>query len=204
MATELASFSVLTAPAEGELREKGSRFLARLVPVSSREEAGRYRQELARDARDATHLCWAERLGWPPEERSSDAGEPAGTAGQPILRVLKGAELSDVLGVVVRWFGGTKLGKGGLARAYSGAIKLALEAGCLERRSPVSELVLSLGHHQVGAVKRLLQPGRVDLVSEDYLEDAEIVLSVRADLEPEFAERLSDLRIAFRKKNKTR
>ena len=70
---------------------------------------------------DATHHCFAWRLGWPPAERAADAGEPAGTAGQPILRALRGAGLTDVVVVVVRWFGGTKLGKGGLARAYAGA-----------------------------------------------------------------------------------
>ena len=79
------------------------------------------------------HHCWAWRLGAPPRERSSDAGEPAGTAGVPMLQVLRGAGLSDVLAVVVRWFGGTKLGKGGLARAYAAAVARGASRVCRSR-----------------------------------------------------------------------
>ena len=103
--------------AEAELREKGSRFLAVVSPVESESDAREELRQLERRYPDATHHCWAWRLGWPSRERSSDAGEPHGTAGEPILRVLRGAGLSNTLAVVVRWFGGVKLGKGGLVRA---------------------------------------------------------------------------------------
>jgi hypothetical protein len=90
------------------------------APRAGGDEAGGAGAAAAIEAahRDASHCCWAWRLGAPPRERCSDAGEPGGTAGPPILRALQTAELADALLVVVRWFGGTKLGKGGLVRAY--------------------------------------------------------------------------------------
>src|SRR5262245_17971981 len=103
---------------------------------------------------DATHHCFAWRIGWPPAERAGDDGEPAGTAGRPILRALAGAGVTDVVAVVVRWFGGTKLGKGGLARAYAGATVAALAELPTRAERPASELEVEVAHAQVGAVKR--------------------------------------------------
>jgi uncharacterized YigZ family protein len=128
------------APARAELRERGSRFLALLEPVT---DEGAARERLARIAREharATHVCYAWRIGAPARERSADAGEPAGTAGAPILRVLRGAKLSDTLVVVARWFGGVKLGKGGLARAYAGSARAAVEAAIFETRVPATRI----------------------------------------------------------------
>ena len=124
--TETVGFLAPLAEARGEVREKGSRFLGFLFPAADEEEAERLLGELREQYPGATHHCWAYRIGWPPRERSSDDGEPSGTAGGPILSVLAGRGLSNALAVVVRWFGGTKLGKGGLARAYSGATREAV------------------------------------------------------------------------------
>ena len=119
-----------------ELKDKGSRFVAIVRPARNEAAAGAVLDELRGTYRDATHLCWAWRLGAPPRERSADAGEPHGTAGEPMLQVLRGAELSDVVAAVARWFGGVKLGKGGLARAYSGALQAALADLPSEVRRP--------------------------------------------------------------------
>ena len=116
----------------------------------------------------ATHHCWAWRLGDPPLERSSDDGEPGGTAGEPMLRVLRGAELSDVLAVVVRWFGGTKLGKGGLARAYGGAVREALLALQVSERRTYETLALTLKYDQIGALQRLVRPPDIELAEAEY------------------------------------
>ncbi len=120
---------------------------------------------LEREIPDATHHCWAWRLGSPPRERSSDAGEPAGTAGVPILQVLRGAGLSDVMAVVVRWFGGTKLGKGGLARAYAAAAREALPGLPVAARVPTVRIAVEVPYEGSGAVKRLLHPPEVELES---------------------------------------
>lgn len=175
-----------------ELRDRGSRFLAMVAPAPSEEAAREAVAALAAEHPDATHCCWAWRVGWPPLERSSDAGEPAGTAGVPILQVLRGAELSDAVAVVARWFGGTKLGKGGLARAYAGAVRSAVAELPVARRVPAVELVLELPYDRLGAVKRLVRPPRVEIVDEAYGASVRLVLAVyeaeRAELEAALAD----------------
>ena len=139
-----------------EIREKGSVFLAVLGPAADEAAAKALLAGLEKEFPDATHHCWAWRLGSPPRERSADAGEPAGTAGVPILQVLRGAGLSDVMAVVVRWFGGTKLGKGGLARAYTEATRAAVADLPVVERVPVVTLAISVPYDRLGAAKRLL------------------------------------------------
>jgi uncharacterized YigZ family protein len=146
--------------------------------VSDPEEARRRVQEIAAAHRDATHVCWAWRLLSPQRERCSDAGEPAGTAGPPILRVLVGEGLFDVLAVVVRWFGGTKLGKGGLARAYAEATRRALVDLAVEERRPSVRLEAQVSYAAVGAIQRLVQPPAVVLESSDFGARARFVLRV--------------------------
>lgn len=185
--------------AEAEIREKGSVFLAVLLPAADEAAVRSSLDELARRYPDATHHCYAWRLGWPPRERSADAGEPGGTAGVPILRVLQGAGLSDVLAVVVRWFGGTKLGKGGLARAYAGAVREALARLPVAEQVPTVRLTLAVDYPQLGAVKRWLRPPGVELESEAYDgETAHLVLRVQEPALSALRESLAGLRIELR------
>lgn len=185
--------------AEGEVREKGSVFLAVLQPAASEEEARAGLGALARRHPDATHHCWAWRLGRPPRERSSDAGEPAGTAGVPILRVLAGAGLTDVLAVVVRWYGGVKLGKGGLARAYAAAARAALAGLPVAEHVPTVEIVLEVPYERVGAVQRLVHPPEVEIAAEEYGEAAaRLVLRARAERREALLAALADLGLAAR------
>jgi uncharacterized YigZ family protein len=164
----MPSYPVPAAPATAEIREKGSRFLAVVARAAGEDEARGLLASLARRHAGATHLCWASRLGWPPRERSSDAGEPAGTGGAPILQALRGAGLSDVMAVVVRWFGGVKLGKGGLARAYGAVTRAALADLSTTRHLACVRLALSVPLTRIGAVKRLIHPPEVELESERY------------------------------------
>lgn len=187
------AYAVPAAPARGELKEKGSRFLAVILPAASDDAAHEHLKALAAEHPEATHHCWAWRLGRPPRERSSDAGEPSGTAGVPILQVLRGAELSDVLAVVVRWYGGTQLGKGGLARAYAGATREALESLQVAHRFPTVHLPLDLSYEQVGAVQRLVHPPDVEIVDEEYGERVRLVLRVRESRRGEIEAALANL-----------
>jgi uncharacterized YigZ family protein len=189
----MTAYPTPAGAAEAELREKGSRFLAVVGPAADEEAAKAALAEVARRHPDATHWCWAWRLGAPPRERSSDAGEPSGTAGVPILQVLRGAGLSDVLAVVVRWFGGTKLGKGGLARAYAAATREALRGLPVLARVPTVRLVLRVPFERVGAVKRLIRPPEVELEAEEYGEEARLVLSVHEERQAALREALADL-----------
>ena len=179
----------------GEIREKGSRFLAWIGPAAGEDAAKAALDGLARQYPDASHHCWAWRLGSPPRERSSDAGEPSGTAGVPILQVLRGAGLSDVLAVVVRWFGGTKLGKGGLARAYAAATREALAGLPVAQRVSTVRIALQVPYERVGAVKRLIHPPEVELESEVYAEAAQLVLAVHEERCDTLREALADLGI---------
>ena len=181
----------------GEIREKGSRFLAWIGPAGDEEAARAALDGLARRYPDATHHCWAWRLGSPPRERSSDAGEPSGTAGVPILQVLRGAGLSDVLAVVVRWFGGTRLGKGGLARAYAAAAREALVGLPTVLRVPTVRVTLEVPYEKVGAVKRLIHPPAVELESEEYGERARLALAVHEERREALRQALADLGIAL-------
>lgn len=123
---------LLTLAARGtaEHRVQRSRFLAWAAPAADQEQARAVIAEAARLHHDARHVCWAWRLGHlrHPLENRNDAGEPSGSAGEPILAALRRADLVDCVGVVVRWFGGVKLGTGGLARAYGEAMEAALAA----------------------------------------------------------------------------
>ena len=110
-----------------ELKEKGSRFLGFLIPARSREEAEEALELLRKRYHDATHVCFAYRIRRGEIVRSSDDGEPSGTAGVPILQELKREDLWDALAAVVRYYGGVKLGTGGLARAYSETARLAVQ-----------------------------------------------------------------------------
>jgi uncharacterized YigZ family protein len=187
------SYRAPTGETRAELREKGSRFVALLSPARSESEAEAILAKLAEAHRGATHLCWAWRLGSPPRERSSDAGEPHGTAGRPILQVLQGAGLSDVVAAVARWYGGVKLGKGGLARAYSATVQGALSELASEIRRPTVRLELEVPFDRLGAVRRLIRPPAVELVEESYGEVASLLLRVEKRHEPALREALAEV-----------
>jgi uncharacterized YigZ family protein len=183
-----------------ELREKGSKFVARVSPVRDEAAARGALEEIRRRFPNATHHCWAWRLGCDARERASDDGEPAGTAGRPILQVLRGAEISDVLAVVVRWFGGTKLGKGGLARAYSGAARVALEGIPTIERFARKELWVEVPYSKLGAVKRLIHPPEVEIGERRYGEGGEeLVLEVRSSWVARVEEQLAAVGVASKR-----
>lgn len=128
------TLDTLAGPAEHALEVRHSRFLARAVPVETPDAALAWLQSVS--IPEATHNCWAWRIG--ADYRSSDDGEPAGTAGRPILAAIDGQGYDRVVVVVTRWFGGIKLGAGGLVRAYGGA---AAECLRLAERQPLIEYV---------------------------------------------------------------
>lgn len=194
------SFRVPTDAAAGELRESASRFLAWVAPADSVDAAQRFLDARRREHPDATHHVFAWRIGWPPVERSSDAGEPAGTAGAPVLRALRAAGLSDAVAVVARWFGGTKLGRGGLVRAYGGVVRQALERLPVRAERPRVRLLLELPFERSGAVRRLLRPPEVELVEERWGEAVELELAVAVERRAELEAALADLGLAARER----
>ena len=191
----MAAYAAPAGESRAEIREKGSVFLAVLGPAADEAAAKTLLAGLEKEFPDATHHCWAWRLGIPPRERSADAGEPAGTAGVPILQVLRGAGLADVMAVVVPWFGGTKLGKGGLARAYAAAAREALQGLPVVQKVPTARVAVEVPYEKVGAVKRLLRPPEIELRAEEYAAAARLVLAVHEERLEALREALAELGI---------
>lgn len=157
-------------PSRTTLVVLGSRFVAMATPVRDEDDARVAREALRGEFPDATHHCWGMSLRTPAGERalSDDAGEPAGTAGAPILQAIRRAGITNVVVIVARWFGGTKLGKGGLARAYREAARAALEsAGALEVVAMV-KLRLAGPTEADGVVRHLLARRSGRLLSASY------------------------------------
>ena len=182
----------------GELRHeiepiKGSRFVATVAPASSTEEAEAFVARIREELSNATHHCWAYRLGPRGEVfRFHDDGEPGGTAGRPILQQIEGHGLTNAVVVVTRWYGGTKLGTGGLARAYGGATGKALDRA--ERRSVVLTRRIELEHayEHSGAVRGLLEARGLQPVSAEYGAAVRLVLEVPARELEAFVGELAD------------
>nr|WP_314845205.1 YigZ family protein [uncultured Microbacterium sp.] len=150
--------ATIAAPVENELVIKKSRFIARVEPVASVEEADAAIARIRRLAWDAGHNCVAMITGLHGDQaRSSDDGEPSGTAGIPMLEVLRRRELTDVVAVVTRYFGGVKLGAGGLVRAYSSAVSEALDLATPVHRTALTQVTADVSHAEAGRYDNLLR-----------------------------------------------
>jgi putative IMPACT (imprinted ancient) family translation regulator len=169
------SWRGIVAPASAELRERGSRFLAQVAPAADLAAAQAVATGVARALFDASHHCRAQRVLEPDGERvqefAADGGEPAGTAGRPILLALAGAGLVNVVLVVSRWFGGTKLGRGGLARAYAAAARAAIEAARVVPLARLRRLEARAPYADAGALTAVA--ARLGARIEGVLPDAE-------------------------------
>jgi uncharacterized YigZ family protein len=164
----------LTLACHGEaiLKEKGSQFLAHVYPISSADEADSLLAQLWKLRHDATHIGWARRLAPPPHgaEKWSDDGEPNGSTGPPILSAIKGADLWGVLVCVVRYYGGTKLGVGGLVRAYGGAAAEALANTKKRTVYRTKTLNVEISHERAGAIYALADRLEVRIDTPGYTE----------------------------------
>ena len=171
-------YDTLLAPCKGELIEKRSRFLAQAVPVQEEGQAREIIAVVRKRNFDARHVAYAYIL---PDgtARSSDDGEPAGTAGRPILDVLQKRQLRGVLVTVTRWFGGILLGAGGLVRAYSGAAAAALANGKPARVRPLTRVSVKLGYAEAD---RLRLPSHTRVEETLYTEEVTFILITPAEL----------------------
>lgn len=191
----MTTYVTVARDTEAEIEVKRSRFLCTLVRVEEETAARAVVERLRKQHWDARHHCSALVIGPPPNpvERSSDDGEPAGTAGAPMLDVLRGGGVSDVVAVVTRWFGGTLLGAGGLVRAYGDAVRTALaEAGTL-RRSLVREHLLELDHADAGRVESELRTRGIAVLDTAYGARVALTLGVPPAEEPRLAALLAEL-----------
>ncbi len=178
----LQEYKTVDRPGEGEYVEKKSRFLGEAVHVETLEEVESYLAGVRKKHYDARHHCFAYVVGEPgtPEEiiRSSDDGEPSGTAGKPMLEVLTGRELHNTLLVVTRYFGGTLLGTGGLVRSYTQAAQAALDAADLLTMVHGSRLRIRCTYPAFGKFQYLFQQKQIPMEQIEYGEDVAFELLV--------------------------
>ena len=179
----------LAAPSSHAVEIRHSRFFAQAASVADIDAALAFLA--ARSVRDATHNCWAYRIGT--DYRSSDDGEPAGTAGRPILAAIDGQGYDQVCVVVTRWYGGIKLGAGGLVRAYGGAAAECLRAAPRRPLVEMRTLQLQAGFEDIGAVHAALAAHAAGKLDEAFGSDGlELRVSVPMDQVAPLRERLRD------------
>lgn len=179
---------------ESSFRERGSKFMGYLFPSESEEDFQEELDKLRSKYPDATHHCWAWRLNpAQPKEFSSDDGEPSGTAGLPILNQLKSFEVVNAGIVVVRYYGGTKLGKSGLIEAYGLAAQECLEKADLFSIKPVQLFEIRYPYPQENIIQKLKNDYGLEVLESDYMEDITLTVACPKDSSTKFEEEVLGL-----------
>lgn len=184
--------------AEGVLKERGSRFLGYAFPIGSIGEVKMHVDRLKNEHHAARHHCYAYRIGVSGDEfRANDDGEPSGSAGRPILGQIDSRGLSDVLVVVVRYFGGTLLGVPGLIAAYKGAAGQALDAAQVQERVIQTNIAIQVGYGDMDRVLRTVRAAGVEIIEMVDQQGQGVCLKVqiRASQADGLQKRLEELRI---------
>ena len=177
----------ISREAESAIEIKRSRFIGRSFKAATPDEALAAVKRVRETWRDATHHCWAFRVGMSGENaRYDNSGEPQGTAGPPILDVLKHNDLTNTLVVVTRYYGGTKLGAGGLVRAYGEAAKKAIEASGVTELQLVREISTPVPYALLAPLEAYLAREGLEVVNREFGESVILLLRVPVEREPNF------------------
>lgn len=188
------SYRTLDSRHVHEIKIKGSRFIGFAYPADSEETAQKILDDIRKREHAATHHCFAYILGLEGATfKYSDDGEPSGTAGRPIYQAIVGKELTDMLVVVVRYFGGVKLGAGGLTRAYSRAATELLDGAVIVERLICDRLTFTLPFPLYDRVMRLIVREGYKIVDQDFSERVAMILEVRKSHTDRFVSRLTEL-----------
>lgn len=188
------SYKSIAAPSEGLFKDNGSRFIARAYPVESEQQIKDIVASLKKEYYDARHHCYAWRLGYAGDRyRANDDGEPSGSSGRPILGQIDSRGLSDVLVVVIRYFGGIKLGIPGLIRAYRTATADALDNARTEEKTAVKRYRLSFGYMDMNNVMKMTKDLGLQPCRQDFGMECSMEVPVRLSLEEEFLRRAADI-----------
>ena len=174
------SFHTVTTPTEGIYKEKGSKFLAFSMPVENSEQVKELVKTFKKDYYDARHVCYAYMLGAERKEwRANDDGEPSGTAGRPILGQINTRELTNILVIVVRYFGGILLGTGGLTVAYKEAAADALNQAEIIEKTVDCEMTIHFEYSIMNSVMRIVKETNAMILDQGYENDCFMKLSIR-------------------------
>jgi uncharacterized YigZ family protein len=175
------TYKTIQQPSEGIFKDKGSRFIARAYPVESAAEVKEILSDLRKEFHDARHHCYAYRLGEGGENyRVNDDGEPANSAGKPILGQLQSHELTNILIVVIRYFGGILLGVGGLINAYRTAARESLDHARIIEKTFNKSICIKFQYSAMNDVMRLIKESKAEIVSQEFGTDCEINIHIRA------------------------
>jgi len=187
-------FKTIAAPSEGTYTEKRSKFLAFAFPVSTAEEVKTLVDAHTKKYYDARHVCYAYMLG---HERlvfrANDNGEPSGTAGKPILGQINSNELTNILIIVVRYFGGVKLGTSGLIQAYKAAAAEAIAAATIVEKTVDEQISIAFEYPLMNQVMRIVKEEEPAIVSQSFEGDCLMTLSIRASRMPRLRDRLTKI-----------
>lgn len=188
------TYLTLARPSEAIFREKMSKFLAFAHPASTVEEAKAVIAQYQKKYFDARHVCWAYMLGFERTDfQSNDNGEPSGTAGKPILGQINSFGLTDTVIVVVRYFGGIKLGTSGLIAAYREAAHHSLEEAEIVERKVMKQIEFTFPYLSMNDVMRLVKQSDLEILSQQFDNACAMTLAVRADDYDTVTSRLRDI-----------
>lgn len=184
----------IAQPTEALFKEKGSKFIAFAYPVENEQEIKEKLELLRKKYYDATHHCYAYILGKDKKNfRANDDGEPNGTAGLPILGQLKSKNITNVLVVVVRYFGGTKLGASGLVSAYKTATAKALSQAIIIEKILTQSVTFGFDYLQMNEVMKFIKDYELKILSQNFDNECEMTLQVREDLVEEITQKIGKL-----------
>ncbi len=188
------TYSSIASPSEGLFKDNGSRFIARAYPVETEEEIKEVIASLKKEYHDARHHCYAWRLGCGGERfRANDDGEPSGSAGRQILGQIDSRGLSDILIVVIRYFGGIKLGIPGLIRAYRTSAADALDKAATTEKTASKRFRLTFGYMSMNGVMKMAKDLGLAPEEQDFGMECTMEVNVRLSLEKEFLKRAADI-----------
>ena len=188
------TYRSIASPSEGLFKDNGSRFIARAYPVETEEEIKEVIASLKKEYHDARHHCYAWRLGCGGERfRANDDGEPSGSAGRQILGQIDSRGLSDILIVVIRYFGGIKLGIPGLIRAYRTSAADALDKAATTEKTASKRFRLTFGYMSMNGVMKMAKDLGLAPEGQDFGMECTMEVNVRLSLEKEFLKRAADI-----------
>lgn len=185
------SYKIVYKGGEGEIVEKKSRFIAYVKPVDTEEEANDFIESIKKKNWDARHNCSAVVIGENNEfSRCSDDGEPASTAGKPMLEVLINEGIHNAAVVVTRYFGGVLLGTGGLVRAYQGAVKEGLAASVIVEKQKGAKYKITTDYNGIGKLQYIIASLNIFTINTQYTENVDIEVMVNTSMEKEFVDKV--------------
>lgn len=195
------TYFTIKNPTQGEYKEKGSKFLAFAYNVNSEEEVKQRLEELRKVFYDARHHCYAYIIGKNEHERwrANDDGEPNHSAGTSILNQIKSFNLTNTLVVVVRYFGGTKLGVSGLITAYKTATQEALSIAEIEEKIITTTFQIEFDYLKTNDIMRLIKDFELDILHQEFTNTSHMTLAVRLNLEQHLEQELQEIVLVLKR-----